>query len=87
MKHVYITPQDCDCKGKVPHCIICEGGALVCKICGLAEGSLTTDCPGEDSVSKTDDIYSGQLDYRDGCGWVEEKNPTNQLWEKNHAGK
>lgn len=52
-------------------CPICDGGLSVCKICGLFEGALTTDCPGARVFSATSDrIYRGDLDYRDGH-WIE----------------
>lgn len=53
-----------------------------CETCRLYEGALTTDCSGENSVSKSDDIYSGKIDYRKDEGWVNKLNPTNQSWLK-----
>lgn len=53
-----------------------------CKVCKLYEGALTTDCSGENSASKAEDIYSGKIDYRKGEGWVNKLNPTNQAWLK-----
>jgi len=61
---------------------IVEGGLAVCKVCGGGEGSLTTDCPGEKIPYEKDQrVYAGKIDYREGQGWVPEKNPTNQAWE------
>ncbi|KLU61725.1 hypothetical protein CEB3_c19030 [Peptococcaceae bacterium CEB3] len=78
MKHQYFTPPDHGCD-KEQYCLICDGGLAVCKVCHLAEGTLTTDCPGEPVPPNLEDlIYSGELDYRDGRGWVSEANPTNQ---------
>lgn len=81
MNHVYIEPKDCNC-GDDPSCQICQGGLAVCKVCGLLEGGLTTDCPGVPSHDKGDEVYAGKLDYREGQGWVPEKNPINQQWEQ-----
>ncbi|CVK18498.1 hypothetical protein [Sporomusa sphaeroides] len=85
MDHQYREPKDCNCNGE-PGCMVCDGGLSICKVCGLMEGSLTTDCPGEWSGKKSEEIYAGNLDYREGQGWVEEKNPTNQMWERARNG-
>jgi hypothetical protein len=78
MKHI---AKECDC-GEVC-CSICGGGLFICEVCGLAEGSLTTDCPGEPANKYDEDVYNGKVDYREGQGWVwGAKNPTNQTWEK-----
>lgn len=53
-----------------------------CEVCKLYEGALTTDCSGENSASKSEEIYSGKIDYRKGEGWVNKLNPTNQAWLK-----
>lgn len=67
---------------------IAEGGLAVCKVCGGGEGSLTTDCPGEKiPYDKDQAVYAGKTDYREGQGWVSEKNPTNQAWEYGAAYK
>ena len=60
--------------------VYCENSELeVCDVCRLYEGSLTTDCCGENVASdKVDDIYDGKLDYRKNVGWVRGMNPTNQ---------
>ncbi|MFA5557876.1 MAG: hypothetical protein WDA59_00245 [Methanofastidiosum sp.] len=70
MKHKFITPETCRC-GKNGQCVVCDGGMQICSVCGLWGGSLTTDCPGEDSMDKSDDIYIGKYDYIEGKGWVE----------------
>jgi len=86
MKHVYEDHTGKDCQKT--NCVICDGGLAVCTVCGLFEGSLTTDCPGEPSYRKYgDQIYKGELDYKEGQGWVNEKNPTNQSWEKSRIYK
>ncbi len=45
------------------NCNVCDGGLLICQVCGLFEGCLTTECPGVPSYSKADDIYAGKLDF------------------------
>ena len=62
-----------DCAG----CVVCNCG--VCSVCGLYEGALTTDCPGQQvDFDTSQKIYnSAKLDFRNGA-WVEEPNPTNQ---------
>jgi len=90
MKHAYKTPEECDCDKFDTNCPICDGGLVFCKVCGGFEGGLTTDCPGQNIPMDTNDaVYAGKLDYREGKGWVPEKNPTNQTWEYgaayNHA--
>ncbi len=66
-EHVYKTPQTCNCGH--PYCAICEGGLAVCAVCGLAEGSLTSECPGEPSPVRGNAVYAGLQDYRNGR-WV-----------------
>lgn len=51
-----------------------------CEKCKLYEGGLTTDCSGENSADKSDEIYAGKLDYRNNEGWVSKLNPTNKSW-------
>jgi len=71
MKHTPVVHTNCETLG----CSICDGGLYCCKICGLIEGSLTTDCPGEEAwAEKNEDIYAGEIDFRDGQ-WVEETSP------------
>lgn len=87
MDHKYITHETCDCYKRDSEyyqpCMVCDGGLAICSVCGLMEGSITTDCPGEECwAERGDDIYTGKLDYREGEGWVNKKNPTNQIWDK-----
>jgi hypothetical protein len=61
------------CKGGhgYPGCQFCDGGLFSCTVCGGFEGSLTTDCPGiKVDKKKLDEVYSGDIDYREGRGWV-----------------
>lgn len=49
------------------HCPICEGGLSLCEICGGAEGSMPTECPGVKMThAQSDAVYAGTLDYRSG---------------------
>ncbi len=52
-------------------CNVCEGGLGWCTVCGGAEITLTTDCPG---VKLTEEqeiaITNGELDFRVGKWWV-----------------
>lgn len=60
--------RTCDC-GEGP-CRYCGGGLADCVVCHGAEGSLTTDCPGEPIPQETlDRVYAGAVDYREGRGW------------------
>lgn len=69
MKHDFMTAADCDCN-KEGCCPICDGGLGLCKVCGGAEGSLTTDCPGfKLTASILDGVYTHGLDYKDREGW------------------
>jgi len=70
-KHVWVTHCDCKTIG----CPICDGGIAVCKVCGLIEGSLTTDCPGKKCHSiHGENVYRGLIDFVDGQ-WVNESSP------------
>ena len=68
MNHHYITPTECGCDNEF--CNICVGGLDVCSVCGLFEGGLTTHCPGVKAYGKSDEVYAGKIDFRDGQ-WVE----------------
>lgn len=48
-------------------CMICEGGLSRCTVCGGAEGSLPTHCPGTRmSALMEASVYRGDADFRDG---------------------
>lgn len=66
-KHVeYKCSEHGGCKNE-GHCQFCEGGLFSCTVCGGAEGSLSTHCPGVALTDQQlDDIYAGKLDYKDG---------------------
>lgn len=52
------------------HCPFCEGGLFLCDVCGGAEASLPTDCPGRRLTPReNDEIVAGRLDYRRDRGW------------------
>lgn len=59
-----------ECNCHETGCQYCDGGLFTCVKCGLIEGSLTTDCPGEMCwIEKGDDVYKGLIDFRDGK-WI-----------------
>jgi hypothetical protein len=64
--HEWVTQcSDQNCGGG---CFVCCCG--YCKLCGLAEGCTTTECPGVESYREHGDaVYKGQEDFRDGQ-WV-----------------
>ena len=71
MKHKPVKHDNCNELG----CPICDGGLFVCEVCGLIEGSLTTDCSGEESfLEYNQDVYNGLIDFKDGV-WVKEVSP------------
>lgn len=44
-----------------------EDGLAHCKVCGGAEGSLPTDCPGRlMTAEEQDEVYAGARDFRAG---------------------
>lgn len=62
MKHVRV--EHCgnpNCDG----CAICN--LFLCAVCGGAEGSLTTECPGiKIDEEQADAVYAGKLDFVNG---------------------
>jgi len=73
---------------KESHCNVCDGGLAVCIRCGLVEGSLTTDCPGEPSyVDHSDEVYAGKKDFIEGKGWVQQTSKHSpEHWRKLREG-
>lgn len=58
-------------------CVVCRGDLSLCTVCGLAEGQLTTDCPGERvSPQKGEEVYRGHIDFKEGK-WVKKDEDTN----------
>lgn len=52
------------CRGSCNGCNICHGGLSICTICGGAEGSLTTTCPGERvPEAQQDRVYKEGHDF------------------------
>ena len=80
MQHQYKMSGDHEHTGDyAANCDVCDGGLAICKVCGLVEGCLTTDCPGENVYAeKNETIYNGQIDYRNGQ-WVNEPSPHSPL--------
>lgn len=53
-----------------PNCGICNGGLKDCDVCGGAEASLPTDCPGvRMSADDADAVQAGHKDFVNG-EWV-----------------
>lgn len=68
MEHTWYV---CNGGHEYPGCMFCDGGLSSCTVCGGAEGSLPTDCPGvEMTKQQADGVYAGSIDYREGRGWV-----------------
>lgn len=66
MKH---TIRECNCDNE--YCNICRGGLMSCTVCGGAEGTLPTDCPGVRMTQTEEDwVYHNEIDFRDKFGWV-----------------
>lgn len=60
MKHVQ---HKCDEEG----CCVCEGGLAWCTVCGGAEASMPTECPGvKMTQGQQDEIQAGRIDFRGG---------------------
>lgn len=68
--------------------LMAESGLAFCVNCKLAEGSLTTDCCGESVANDVgEEIYNGRKDFRNGMGWCNFPNPTNQSLVKQNIFK
>jgi hypothetical protein len=68
--HIRAThPPDLDCG---PYgCNVCN--LFICSVCGGAEGSLASECPGVQlTTEQQDEIYAGTLDFKNG-EWVRSK--------------
>ncbi len=61
------TFYKCDGKHEAYNCQFCDGGLTYCTVCGGAEASLTSDCPGYKLLDIIQDAigYLG-WDYKDG---------------------
>lgn len=70
MKHKFYETTD----PEAPAVIKDGNGEIVlslCKVCGCAESSLTTDCYGSRVISDLQDLVSkGEMDYIEDKGWV-----------------
>jgi hypothetical protein len=75
MKHEWYTRGDGHACGDNWECNLCA--LSWCKVCGLFEGGLPTDCPGEKiSEALATKIYEEKLDYREAeGGWVNKFSP------------
>ena len=51
-------------------CGVCRGGLFDCEVCGGAEASLPSSCPGvRMTADEMDAIQAGRLDYTE-RGWI-----------------
>lgn len=75
MNHYFYETSDTN----KPTSIIDSNGVVClaeCKVCGLAEGALTTDCPNTKVPPElVEDILKGKMDYIKG-EWLNKPNPT-----------
>jgi hypothetical protein len=70
MKHVPVTHGP-ECGQTNRLCPICDGGLFLCVVCNLAEGELTTDCPGSKcGAAIGEHVMQGRLDFV-GDSWVQ----------------
>ena len=79
MKHIQ---ADCTCEeeNNRGECMECQ--LAVCKVCGGAEGSLTTDCCGEKcSTKELEEIYNDGLNYTDELGWHQDNTA---IWHRKY---
>ena len=66
-RHQLARCTDPGCSG----CHFCAGGLAHCTVCGGAEGSLPTDCPGEQMTELREKmVFDGVMDYTWRDGWV-----------------
>lgn len=66
VKHVRLECDDPHCDGI--SCNTCN--LFICAVCGCAEATLPTECPGvEVAPNVQDDIMQGKVDYKAGM-WV-----------------
>lgn len=55
------------------NCAICVGGFAYCTVCGGAEASLPSECPGRKMTREEHErVYNGELNFADGK-WIELK--------------
>jgi len=68
--HIFeVHPLDGPCWGGPTEgfCTLCDGGLSNCIVCGLAEGTLTTECPGtRQAMQYAERVFSKELDFVDG---------------------
>lgn len=65
---------ECQINHSGERCHYCDGNLFLCTVCGGAESSLTTDCPGTPLTKEQDAAVSaGTLDYKYGK-WVHQDN-------------
>lgn len=56
-------------------CNYCDGGLALCTVCGGAEGSMPSECPGRSMTHREQElVFSGVTDFYDGS-WHEPRTP------------
>ena len=61
--HKQLECKDPDCGGTCNACCL-----AMCAVCGGAEGSLPTECPGVKMTTQVEcQVYEGVIDYYDGA--------------------
>lgn len=74
-EHIKTDCTDPECSGDCMDCC-----CFICTTCGLGEGCLTTECPGEPVFAEhADSVYDGLEDYRNGT-WVNKHSPSAPGW-------
>lgn len=65
--HIPVKCTDPECNG----CMFCAGGLYACEVCGGAEGSMTTQCPGRRlSADELEQVYAQRRDFNQNRWWT-----------------
>lgn len=86
--HVYITSETCECSpDREGHCMVCDGGLSLCKVCGALEGALPTQCPKKQmTYEELNDVHRGLLDFRRG-NWLRMTSRYSPVWWRTAEGQ
>lgn len=61
---------DCDKRADDFYCVFCETGLALCVVCGGAEASMPTHCPGKMMTDlQAEAVQAGVADYSVVRGW------------------
>lgn len=61
-RHMTLVHEATVCRCNEQHCMLCEGGLFLCKICGALEGALLPTCPGRQLS-----YHDHEVNYRQYC--------------------